>query len=251
MHRAALYAFADMPGGAELASLLPQMFPTTETAMHHTSRALLLVALALGLSGLVMAQSGDISKVNGSVLVEAGQSAGAVSTVNGSVHINAGAHVRDASTVNGSIQLGDHATAGSLDTVNGSITLAAGSRVTGAVSSVNGRMQLAAGAEVSGKLSNVNGTITLDRAHVGGGIETVSGDISVGADSRVEGGILVNKLTGWFHWNASTPLVVIGPHAVVQGTLEFRRDVVLKVSDSAQIGPVKGATVVKFSGAAP
>ena len=219
--------------------------------MHHLSRALLLVALAVGLPGLVMAQSGDISKVNGSVLVEAGQSAGEVSTVNGSVHINANAHVGAASTVNGSIQLGDHATADTLDTVNGSITLGADSRVKGAASSVNGRMQLAPGAEISGKLSNVNGTITLDRAHVGGGIETVSGDITVGANSRVEGGVLVNKLTGWFHWNAGTPQIVIGPHAVVQGTLEFRRDVVLKVSDSAQIGPVKGATVVKFSGATP
>jgi hypothetical protein len=44
---------------------------------------------------------------------------------------------------------------------------------------------------------------------------------------------------------------VIGPHAVVQGTLEFRREVVLEVSDSAQIGTVKGATPVKFSGERP
>ena len=219
--------------------------------MHHISRTLLLATLVLGLPGLVMAQSGDIDKVNGSVLVEAGQSAGDVSTVNGSVHINADAHVRDASTVNGSIQLGDHATADALDTVNGSISLGANSRVKGSAASVNGRMQLGPGAEVGGKLHNVNGTITLDRAHVGGGIATVSGNITVGADSRVEGGILVDKLTGWFHWNTTPPLIVIGPHAVVQGTLEFRRAVVLKVSDSAQIGPVQGATVVKFSGATP
>ncbi len=219
--------------------------------MHHISRTLLLATLVLGLPGLVMAQNGDIDKVNGSVLVEAGQSAGDVSTVNGSVHINADAHVRDASTVNGSIQLGDHATADALDTVNGSISLGANSRVKGSAASVNGRMQLGPGAEVGGKLHNVNGTITLDRAHVGGGIATVSGNITVGADSRVEGGILVDKLTGWFHWNTTPPLIVIGPHAVVQGTLEFRRAVVLKVSDSAQIGPVQGATVVKFSGATP
>jgi hypothetical protein len=44
---------------------------------------------------------------------------------------------------------------------------------------------------------------------------------------------------------------VIGPHAVVQGTLEFRREVELYVSDSAQIGAVKGATAQKFSGANP
>jgi hypothetical protein len=91
----------------------------------------------------------------------------------------------------------------------------------------------------------------LDGAHVAGGLGTVAGDITVGANSRVEGGILVDKSRGWFSGNSRTPVVVIGPHAVVQGTLEFRREVVLKVSDSAQIGPVKGATPVKFSGATP
>ena len=93
----------------------------------------------------------------------------------------------------------------------------------------------------------------LDNAHVAGGIETVGGDITIGADSHVEGGILVDKPGGWFNFNSNSrlPRVVIGPHAVVQGTLEFRREVVLQVSDSAQIGPVKGATPVKFSGDAP
>lgn len=218
--------------------------------MHHFSCTLCFVALGLALPGLGRAQSSDIDKVNGSVLVEAGQSVGAVSTVNGSVHVNADAHVRAASTVNGSIQLGERATADSLNTVNGAITLGANSHVTGAASSVNGRLQLAPGAQIDGTLSNINGTITLDRAHVGR-IETVSGDITVGADSHVDNGILVNKLTGWFHWNTTAPQIIIGPRAVVQGTLEFRRKVVLKVSDSAQIGPVKGATVVKFSGATP
>jgi predicted acyltransferase (DUF342 family) len=81
----------------------------------------------------------------------------------------------------------------------------------------------------------------------------VAGDITIGANSRVEGGILVDKPNnGWFHSGSTRkPVIVIGPHAVVQGTLEFRREVVLKVSDSAQIGPVKGATVEKFSGATP
>ena len=79
----------------------------------------------------------------------------------------------------------------------------------------------------------------------------MSGDITVGANSRVEGGILVEKPSGWFNFNRSVPTIVIGPHAAVSGTLDFRREVTLKVSDSAQIGPVKGATAVKFSGATP
>ena len=219
--------------------------------MRHFSRALLLAGLAVAAPVLAHAQSADISKVNGSVQVTAGQSAGAVSTVNGSVHVNDGAHVRDVSAVNGSIELGGLATADELSTVNGSITLGADSRIKGTVTSVNGRIRLAPGAGIGGKLSNVNGTITLDRAHIGGGIETVSGDITVGANSRVEGGITVNKPTGWFRRNETPPVIIIGPHAVVQGTLEFRREVLLKVSDSAQIGPVKGASVVKFSGATP
>jgi hypothetical protein len=219
--------------------------------MRRLSTVLITAAFALGLPLLAVAQDSDIDKVNGSVRVEAGQHAGTVSTVNGAVHIADGAVVRKASTVNGAIELGDKAQASELGTVNGAISLGGGSHVSGQVDAVNGSLNLAPGADVGGKLSNVNGAIVLDGAHVAGGIDTVGGDITVGANSHVEGGILVDKPSGWFNFNSRTPLVIIGPHAVVQGTLEFRRDVVLKVSDSAQIGPVKGATAVRFSGATP
>ena len=162
-----------------------------------------------------------------------------------------GATVEEADTVNGSIELGDRARASSLETVNGAISMGKSTQVAGKVSAVNGSIQLAEGADVGGKLENVNGTIKLDAAHVAGGIETVAGDITVGANSHVEGGILVDKVHGWFHGGNRNPAIIIGPHAVVTGTLEFRREVELKVSDSAQIGPVKGATAVKFSGATP
>lgn len=211
------------------------------------------LALALALVVPLAANAQDsIDKVNGSVHVEAGQQVGDASTVNGSVHIEDGATVRKASTVNGSVELGDKAQASEVGTVNGAVTLGAGARISGKVEAVNGAIRLGKGADVGGRVSNVNGAISLDAAHVGGGLGTVSGDINVGADSHVEGGILVEKPGGWFHWgNHRPPHVVIGPHAVVQGTLEFRREVVLEVSDSAQIGPVKGATPVKFSGDTP
>ena len=213
----------------------------------------ILLSLALLLPLAAVAADNDIDKVNGSVQVDAGQHAGDVSSVNGSVHVGDRAVVQKASTVNGSVDLGAQARAGELGTVNGAIRLAGGSQVDGKVEAVNGAISLARGAQVDGHLSNVNGAITLDAAHVAGGLETVSGDITVGAGSHVEGGILVDKPNnGWFRWGSERkPVIVIGPHAVVQGTLEFRREVVLKVSDSAQIGPVKGATVEKFSGAAP
>jgi hypothetical protein len=231
--------------------LLSLPTPFTEIAMRRSPTVLILAALALGLPLLATAYDNDIDKVNGTVHVEAGQQVGDVSTVNGSVHVAGGAVVHKASTVNGAVELGDKAQASELGTVNGAVDMGGASRVSGEVHTVNGSIHLAQGADVAGKLGNVNGGIVLDNAHVAGGIETVGGDITVGANSHVEGGILVDKPGGWFHNNSRTPVVVIGPHAVVQGTLEFRREVVLKVSDSAQIGPVKGATPVKFSGATP
>lgn len=213
----------------------------------------ILLALALVLPLAAVAADNDIHKVNGDVRVEAGQHAGDARSVNGDVDVGDHAVVQKASTVNGSVSLGAQAEAGELHTVNGSIEVAARGKVDGQVHAVNGDIRLAPGAQVDGHLSNVNGAINLDAAHVAGGLETVSGDITVGAGSHVEGGILVDQPNnGWFHWGSERkPVIVIGPHAVVQGTLEFRREVVLKVSDSAQIGPVKGATAEKFSGAAP
>lgn len=214
-------------------------------------RTLLTLALVLALPLAAHARDNDIDKVNGAVRVEAGQQAGDVSSVNGSVHVGERATVQKASTVNGSVELGERAQATEVETVNGSATLGAGAKVSGEVSTTNGAIRLGKGADVAGKVGNVNGRINLDGAHIGHGIETVNGSIYVGANSRIEGGILVEKPSGWFNSNNRPPHVVIGPHAVVQGTLEFRREVILQVSDSAQIGPVKGATATKFSGEMP
>lgn len=195
--------------------------------MKHSISAVVLV-LALGLGGAVHAS--DLDKVNGDVHVASGQSVGDVSTVNGDVRVDDNGTVRKAETVNGSITIDAHATAASLETVNGSATLGTGARVSGAVTTVNGSINLDQGADVGGRASNVNGGIHLKAAHVGGGLKTVSGDIDVGADSRVEGGILVDKPGGWFNMGRQrqrTPRIVIGPGAVVKGTLEFRRGVEL------------------------
>jgi hypothetical protein len=219
--------------------------------MRRLTSVFIATVLTLGLPLLARASDDDIDKINGTARVEAGQHAGDVSSVNGSVDIGSHAVVHKASTVNGSVDLADQVQASEVGTVNGAITLGSGTHVSGEVNAVNGHIELQRGADVGGKLGNVNGAIELDAAHVAGGIETVSGDITVGANSRVEGGILVDKPGGWFNNNSRKPVVVIGPHAVVQGTLEFRREVDLRVSDSAQIGPVKGATPMKFSGATP
>lgn len=199
----------------------------------------------------------DVSKVNGGVEVTAGQPYGEVSTVNGSIHIEDKAVVGRAHTVNGGITLGAGASAQGLSTVNGSISVRSGAHVTGPVKTVNGGIALEPEADVAGQLSTVNGQIRLDAAHAGGGIETVSGNIDIGARSRVEGGIWVKDscsagLLGWlFGSHCKSSDVVIGPDAIVQGTLRFEHEVKLYVSTRARIGPVEGAKPIVYPGEHP
>ena len=132
-------------------------------------------------------------------------------------------------------------------------------RVMGDVETGNGEIVLEAGSEVTGKLSNTTGTIRIDAARVGGLVSTTYGDIYIGADSRLDGGILVHKRNviglslgedlklGIPVGNATPPRVVIGPRATVAGVLRFKREVELLVSESATIGPVVGATPVMFA----
>jgi DUF4097 and DUF4098 domain-containing protein YvlB len=194
----------------------------------------------------------ETSKVMGDVTVTAGEHTGDVATVNGSIHIRENAVVATAHTVNGSISLEPQARAAELGTVNGSIRLEQGARVSGAVHTVNGELSLADGAEVGGQLGNVNGPIRVTAAHVGGGLDTVSGGIELGPDAHVDGGIHVHKNDGLLNWDGgNAPRIVVGPGSRVGGTLNFERKVSLYVSDKATIGPVQGATAVKYSGDRP
>ncbi|HEY6455736.1 MAG TPA: hypothetical protein VIY90_10705 [Steroidobacteraceae bacterium] len=180
--------------------------------------------------------------------------------MNGSISIGPNQQAGNVSTVNGSITLGEASTAASLTTVNGAIRLASSGRISGPVSTVNGSITLERSTDVAGRVSSVNGAIRLHAAHVRGGIKTASHDIDIGANSRVEDGILVQKRTSswwdrwirdWFPETDPPPRIVIGPGAVVSGTLKFERDVKLYVSDSATIGAVQGATAIVYSGDQP
>lgn len=221
--------------------------------IRHRSVPLVAVVSLLAGAAAALATDDDHSKVLGSVHISAGEHTGDATTVNGSVEIGASAIVKHAETVNGSITMAEHSAADSVKTVNGSTVLEEGVRVSGDVETVNGRISLGKGADVSGHLTNVNGNIQLEAAHVRGGIETTTGNIDIGAGSVVEGGILVNESdAGWFNFSTpKIPRVVIGPGAVVKGSLRFEREVKLYVSDRATIGSVQGATVNKFSGESP
>ncbi len=214
-------------------------------------RSIVALAAILTLSACDIGVDGDGStKVNGSVHIPAGKAAEEARTVNGSIHIDDNAAVTSAAAVNGSVRLGAHASATSVKTVNGAISLGESAHVSGNAGSVNGDLTLSSGAEISGSLSNVNGKISLDSAHVGDGIKTINGNVSIMGKSKVEGGILVEKPSSTL-FNNEDPVIIIGPGAVVQGDLRFERKVKLYVSDKATIGSVTGATPITFSGDNP
>ena len=162
-------------------------------------------------------------------------------------------------TFTSDISLAPNVHARSVESFSGAITLQRDAHVTGNVETGSGELLLERGAEVTGSLSNDSGAIRIDGARVGGRVSTTYGDIYVGPDSRIEGGIIVHKRNviglsfGDFKLGvpigrSTPPRVVIGPRATVAGVLRFKREVELLVSESATIGPVIGATPVMFTG---
>lgn len=195
---------------------------------------------------------GNLSTVNGSIRIESGATAQDVETVNGSVRVDSSANVGSAQTVNGSIKVADNARIGGLETVNGSIRVGPQTRVDGGVETVNGSVFVDRGGRITRNVTTVNGDIGLVATELDGGIETVNGDITVGIDSRVRGGIKIEKPTSnWMpiNLNKRRPRVIIGPNAVVEGALVFEREVTLYVHGSARIGKISGATPIRYEGA--
>lgn len=241
---------------------------TQETHIHMNRGLPFVLAVALGTlpafgvehddpsADTVSVKNGDEvvdhSTVNGAVRVEANASVRKIDTVNGAIALEASTSAKSLDSVNGGILVGDNAQIEDhIATVNGGVALGKDTHVAGAVSAVNGTVALDDGTEVNGRIASVRGRIHLAAAHVCGGLKTETGDIMVGANARVEGGILVRKSRKPTDGVQPVPLVVIGPGAVVEGPIRFEREVKLFVSETAQIGPVEGAVATTFSGEQP
>jgi len=209
----------------------------------------LTVALALSLAAVAStaAAQEDISKVNGSISAEPGQRYGDLDTVNGSIRVDDGVETGDIETVNGGIKVGDGARTGSISTVNGGVRLAGGVIARGNVETVNGSIFADRRSQIEGSVETVNGGIGLVETRLAGDIETVNGDVTVGVGSVVNGGIHIKKPSFSISLTPNRkPRVIIGPNAVVNGALQFEREVVLYVHRSAKTGTVTGATPVAF-----
>lgn len=208
------------------------------------------LTLGAGWSSLATAQE-SISKVTGSIRVDTGAVVGNLNTVNGSVDVGADARSGNISTVNGSIKLANGAQTGQLSTVNGSIRGGRDNRA-GNASTVNGQIFFDRSSEIRGNIGTVNGAIGLVGTRVDGGIDITNGDLTVGANSHVRGGIHYGKPgRKWFSFGSTAPRIVIGPGAQVDGALVFEREVRLYVHESARIGAVTGATAQTYTGARP
>lgn len=218
----------------------------------RTALLLLPLAIGLALSSAPARSAESIEKVNGAIHAETGHEYARLETVNGSIEIDAGVQTGSAETVNGAIDVGSAAQTGALETVNGSLRLGANASVGGNISTVNGGVFIDRGGAISGNVETVNGAVGLVATNLTGSVETSNGDITVGVDSHVHGGIHVQKRSvGFFNFGVRRrdPRIVIGPRAQVDGALLFERPVTLFVHDSAHIGTVTGAVVKRYSGA--
>ena len=213
----------------------------------------LFLLLLLSASAPLALAADDISKVNGSIQTQTGNTYGDLETVNGSIQLASGVQAKSVETVNGSVRTEDNVQAHSIETVNGGIHGGRNLVLTHGLDTVNGGIYVDRGSRIGGSIETVNGSIGLVAVQLAGDIETVNGDITVGIDSVVRGGIKVNRPSFGISLTAPRkPRIVIGPNAVVEGPLVFEREVVLLVHDSAKIGPVTGATPQRFdSEAAP
>ncbi len=219
----------------------------------------LAITLTVGLTGLfgatwshsASAAEDGISKVMGNINIDADAHVGDLNTVNGSIEIAKGARAGNVATVNGSLKLGDGVHAGKLSTVNGSI-LGGRDVHAGATSTVNGQVFMDRGSKVLGDIGTVNGAVGLVGTRVDGGIEMNNGNLTVGANSHVLGGIHYGAPSNlWFKADKNVPRVVIGPEAQVIGALVFERKVRLLVHQSARVGKVTGTTAEIYPGDVP
>lgn len=188
-------------------------------------------------------ESGGATSVNGSISVgEDATVTGNIKTVNGTIRVDAGATIEKASTVNGGVRISENVRSESLSTVNGSIKVGANSAVDGKVTAVNGRITIEEGGSVADDVSNVNGQMDFERAEIGGNVETVNGDVTLGKGSIVKGDLVVEESSGW-GWGKSKsrkPRIVIGPDSRVEGKLNLEREVELFIHETAEVGGVAG-----------
>ena len=227
-------------------------------SMRHLHPVLLLCAVTL--AGCNVNKNIDVpanarwssgtSTVNGVITVGSGAIVdGGLRTINGAIRLGAGAQTGNLTIINGGITLADGAHAQKLEGVNSSVTLGKNVLIGADIAVVNGSLGAAPGTRIDGSAGIVNGDMALCGTVVSGKLSFVNGTVWLAAGSSVLGDIIAKQPQGSNH--NLPPVVVIGPHAIVGGSIMFERPGQLYVSDSAVIHGVSGVTPVKFAGDGP
>ncbi|MEX2469790.1 MAG: hypothetical protein WD396_08555 [Pseudohongiellaceae bacterium] len=217
-------------------------------ALNHTLRLGTASLLAMVLGSYVFASTAEasgpenLSRVNGSVEVGAGENRGRVSTVNGSIVIDRDASAEEVETVNGRIELRRGSRVTEAGTVNGRIRVEEEVQVAGDLGTVNGDIRVHNGSHIAGHVRTVNGKISLHSAQVGDYVRTANGDIEL-RGSVVEGDIIFKGSRSWlgrlFSFGGDRrPDLVIDAGSVVRGTIYLHREVDLRIHEDAQVGEI-------------
>ena len=119
---------------------------------------------------------------------------------------------------------------------------------------MNGAITVNKEAAVAGAVGNVNGRIELTGTEIGGNVTTVTGDVQID-QSVLKSDLVIEKPSFWSRVSNRKPRVVIGPGSRIEGALVIEYEIELFVSDSAELGEVRGVMTLddatRYSGDMP
>jgi hypothetical protein len=216
---------------------------------NQTIRFSAAVLLAMILGSYVFATSADassadkVSRINGSVEIDAGQTVGDVSTINGRIRVSRNATAGAVETINGSITIQSGATIDSAETVNGGIRLGRDVQVGAELKTVNGGIQVDPGSFVAADIRTLNGEIALRDTRVTGSLHTANGDIELREGSVIEGDVIIRGERSWISrlFSFGQPHrseLQVDASSVILGDIHLYRDVELRIEEGAEVGEI-------------
>lgn len=216
---------------------------------NHTMRFSAAILLAMVLGSYLFAASADassadrVSRVNGSVDIDSGQTVGDVSTINGKVQVSRNATAGAVETINGGITILDGAVITRAETVNGGIRVGRDVRIAAGLKTVNGGISTDHGSSVADDINTINGKIELRDTRVAGDLRTANGDIHLGDGSVVEGDVIIRGKRPWFSrllsmGNQHRPTLEVDASSSILGDIHLYQEVELRINDSARVGEI-------------
>ncbi|GAB5501305.1 MAG: hypothetical protein PsegKO_36160 [Pseudohongiellaceae bacterium] len=216
---------------------------------NHTIRLGAAMLLATILGSYLFAASADasdiqhLSRINGSIDIDAGQNVGDVSTINGKVRISRDASAGSIDTINGGIAIHPGASITRAESVNGGIRIDRDVRVAESLKTVNGGIHTGPGSSVGSDIKTLNGKIELRNSRIVGDVQSANGDIELRDGTVVEGDIIIRGKRSWLgrlfsFGNHQLSELEVDADSTVLGDVHLYREVELRISDDAQVGDI-------------